>query len=430
MAGRHVVIVGAGMVGVSCALHATQRGWRATVVDPRGIAGGASSGNAGVIAISECLPIGSPDTLSAVPSMLLSKDGPLHIRPTYFPKLLPWLLRMLAVSTPGEVERLSAILATILGRSLDAHVELAGAAGVRERIRRTGWLKAYQTDAAFKAASAQFYAMRRHGVECEELDSAGIAEVEPAAAGRFSRGILHPECHQVGEPRSYIQALTDYLIASGGSIRTDEVIGFGGEGRDITSVKTRGGDIPGDAVVLAAGAWSRDLAAQLGCKVPLDTERGYHMMLDASACENKLRRPLYWAEKSIVLSPMNDSVRVTSSVEFAGLHAKPRYDLVRRHLAAVTNLLPGAMLRTGSDWLGFRPSMPDSLPVIGTSPRFKNAHLAFGHGHLGITMGPITGKLVGCLLDGAPVDIDLAPFSPERFHRGRQAAASPGKEFA
>jgi len=163
--------------------------------------------------------------------------------------------------------------------------------------------------------------------------------------------------------------------------------------------------------------------------VPLDTERGYHMMLDTSGCEVKLSTPLYWAERSIVLSPMNDSVRVTSSVEFAGIQAKPHYDLVRRHLPAVTNLLPGTVLRAGSEWLGFRPSMPDSLPVIGTSPRFRNAHLAFGHGHLGITLGPITGKLVGCMLHGAPIDIDMAPFSPERFHRDRQVD-SPRKEFA
>jgi D-amino-acid dehydrogenase len=430
MAGRHVVIVGAGMVGVSCALHALRRGWRVTVVDPRGIAGGASSGNAGVIAVSECMPIGSPSTLSSVPRMLLSRNGPLHIRASYFPKLLPWLACMVAVSTPREVDRLSHALAGMLAKCIEAHKELAAEAGMLDRIRKTGWLKAYESDATFQAAWPQFEAMRRRGVECMELDRDGIGQFEPALAGRFTRAVLHPLCHQVGEPRSYVQALADHFVAAGGRFQRDEVTGFTTDGQRVASVRTMGGNIEADAVVLAAGAWSRGLAAQLGCEVPLDTERGYHMMLDVSRCSMRLQRPLYWGERSIVLSPMGESVRVTSSVEFAGLHARPDYELVRRHLRAVTELLPGAAQQSGSEWLGFRPSMPDSLPVIGTSPRWRNAHLSFGHGHLGITMGPITGRLVGALLDGTPPGMDLAPFSPERFRRGSGAASHPRREFA
>jgi D-amino-acid dehydrogenase len=425
---RHVVVVGAGIVGVSTALHAHLRGWDVTLLDPRGIAGGASGGNAGVLALSECVPVGSPGTIRSVPRMLLSRAGPLHIRPAYFPRLLPWLARMLVASTPARVEQLSRALSAILGEALAAHEELAQPAGVRHCIVRSGWLKAFETEQGFESAASDFTLMRRRGVACDELASTGIGELEPALRGRFARAVFHPDCHHVGDPLVYVRALGDHLLAQGVEWRATAVKSFTTNGGRITGVVTESGTIATDAVVLAAGAWSKGLAAQLGCSVPLDTERGYHMMLDASACKVKLQRPLYWADNAVVISPMGDAVRVTSSVEFAGLEAEPDFDLVLRCLPAVRQLLPGAELVPGSMWLGFRPSIPDSLPVIGPVPGLSNAILAFGHGHLGLTLGPVTGKLVGALLDGVRPVISLDPFSPARFGaRGarRAPALSP-----
>jgi len=425
---RRVVIVGAGIVGVSTALHARMRGWDVTLVDPRGVAGGASSGNAGVIAVSECVPIGTPSTIKSVPRMLLSRDGPLHIRAVYFPRLLPWLWRMLLVSSPQKVEQLSLALASILDGSVAAHEELASAAGVRHTIVRSGWLKAFETDSSFAASQGEFELMRRRGVACDELDAAAIARLEPALQGRFARAVFHPDCQHVGDPHTYVCALGEHLLSMGIDWRQDEVHGFDTRGGQVTAVRMGVESIAADAVVLAAGAWSKQLAAQLGCSVPLDTERGYHMMLDASGCKLKLQAPLYWAEKAVVLAPMADSVRVSSSVEFAGLEAKPDFDLVLRSLPDVQRLMPGIELRPGSTWLGFRPSIPDSLPVIGPAPKVSNAFLAFGHGHLGLTMGPITGKLVGALLDGEPPLVPIDAFSPARFERHgmhNKAATSP-----
>jgi D-amino-acid dehydrogenase len=225
-----------------------------------------------------------------------------------------------------------------------------------------------------------------------------------------------------------VRAIGEHLLSMGVDWRQDEVHGFDTRGGQVTAVRMGGESIAADAIVLAAGAWSKQLAAQLGCSIPLDTERGYHMMLDASRCKLKLQAPLYWAEKAIVLAPMADSVRVSSSVEFAGLEAKPDFDLVLRSLPDVQRLLPGIELRPDSTWLGFRPSIPDSLPVIGPAPGVSNAFLAFGHGHLGLTLGPVTGKLVGALLDGGLPLVPIDAFSPARFERHRmhnKAPASP-----
>lgn len=415
---RHAVVIGAGIVGVSAALHARERGWDVTVLDPRGVAGGASSGNAGVVAVSECVPIGTPGTIRSVPRMLLSRDGPLHIRPNYFPRLVPWLLRMLVASTPSRVEQISIALADILARALPAHRQLAARAGVQGSLVRSGWLKAHETEAGFRGSAADYALMRRRGIACDELDGAAIARLEPALEGRFERAVFHPECHHVGNPQMYVHALGEHLVRQGATCLADEVTGIDVQGGRVTAVRTRKRRLPAEAVVLAAGAWSRPMAAMLGCKVPLDTERGYHLMLDASACRLGLQHPLYWAEKTIVIAPMDGLLRVTSSVEFAGIDAEPDYERVLRCLPHVQRLLPGVRMVPDSAWLGFRPSIPDSLPVIGRVPGIANAVLAFGHGHLGLTLGPVTGELVGALLDGETPAISLDPFSPERFgHR-------------
>lgn len=413
--GRHVVVIGAGIVGVSSAFYIRQRGWEVTLVDPLDVGSGASSGNAGVIAVSECVPVGTPGMLKSLPRMLLSSDGPLHIRPAYFPRLLPWLLRMLRASKPAKVESLSISLASILDKALDAHRELARAAGVEDSIVRSGWLKAFETESGFKGSRGDFELMRRRGVECEELNAEGVARLEPALKGKFSRAVFHPDCHHVGDPFAYVQALGRHVVKMGVNVIKDEVRGFEMSAGRVTAVRTQGHTIFADAVVMAAGAWSQNLAKQLGCNIPLDTERGYHMMLDASGCAVRLSHPLYWADKAVVISPMGDALRVTSSVEFAGLHAAPNFDLVLRCLPDIQSLLPGVRLLPNSAWLGFRPSMPDSLPVIGPVPDVPNAFLAFGHGHVGLTLGPVTGKLVGELLDGVSTHIPIEPFSPSRF---------------
>lgn len=415
MSERHVAIVGAGVVGISTALYARRNGWKVTLIDPQGIGQGASRGNAGMIAVSECLPIGSWSTIKSVPSMLLSSDGPLHIRPSYLPRLLPWLLSMAWHSQPSRVHAIAQALSGLLQRAVTAHRELAGEAGCAQLLQQTGWLKGINDAQRWQRFQTSVQQMQAHGVQCELLDANAIAAREPALLGKFQHAVFHPDCLQVGEPGHYVQSLGRYALQAGVQLHQAQVLGFVRQDSSVTAVRTSMGELPCDAVVVAAGAHSRQLAHELGSPVSLDTERGYHMMLDTTGCATPLRTPLHWVEKSLVLSPMDGGLRVTSSVEFAGLHAEARYELVRRHLPALQQLLPGVQLREGSEWLGFRPSMPDSLPVIGPAAAASNAWLAFGHGHLGLTLGPITGRLIAQQLNGQSSDLDLRPYAPSRF---------------
>ena len=411
---RSVAVIGAGIVGISCGLHLQRRGHRVTLLDPRGFGNGASFGNSAIIASSECLPVATPGTLLRVPAMLLSRDGPLHIRPAYLPALLPWLARFVAASTPARVARISTALAALLGPSVEEHRHLATLAGITAHIRPTGWLKAYQSVGAFERARPGYEAMRRLGVRCEELGPEEIRAREPALAPIFARAMFHAECHHVGDPHAYTAALGSCLVRAGACLRQEAATGFSFRDGSVTGVTTASGTVDADVVIVACGAWSKALASRLGERVPLDTERGYHAMF-ATEGAARLHAPVYWADRSVILSPMPTGLRMTSSVEFGGLHAGADYSHLNRLAAELRRALPAASAAVKSRWLGFRPSMPDSLPVIGATRRHANCFLAFGHGHLGLTLGPVTGRVVADLVDGLPSGIDVSPYAPQRF---------------
>jgi D-amino-acid dehydrogenase len=253
--------------------------------------------------------------------------------------------------------------------------------------------------------------MTRRGRRFELLNADELRQLEPALAPVFRHGFLQPEAAFLADPGAAVARLAADFLARGGSIVRDEVTGFELSGRPRRVVTLNGGH-EAEAIVLAAGAWSRGLARQLGAKVRLDTERGYHLMLPAA--DPGLRRPVVNGEEHFVLCPMETGVRLTSQVEFAGLDAPPDYRRIRALLPRAKRMLPGLVAEERSAWLGFRPSLPDSLPVIGPSPRHAEVLFAFGHGHLGLTQGPVTGRVVADLLAGRDPGIDLAPYRPGR----------------
>ena len=297
---------------------------------------------------------------------------------------------------------------------LAEHQHLAQRAGVASSLRRTGWLKAYESPRDFERDRAEYDAMRALGVPCEELGPEEIRAREPALAPIFSKAIFHPDCHHVGNPGAYTAALGAFLLREGADFRAEPATGFTFGSGAVNGVATATGTVAADAVVVACGAWSKGLAEQLGERVPLDTERGYHAMLSIDRGP-PLQSPVYWADRAVNLSPMPSGVRMASSVEFAGLDAPADYTHLNRLAANLRRALPGASLEVSSRWLGFRPSMPDSLPVIGPARRHGNCFLAFGHGHLGMTLGPVTGRLVADLVDGVATAIDMSPYAPQRF---------------
>ncbi|MCA8052363.1 NAD(P)/FAD-dependent oxidoreductase [Burkholderia arboris] len=420
---KTVVVIGGGIVGLSCAFFARRAGYRVRVVDPNIENRCASFGNAGVLAVCETLPIATPALLRQLPSLLLSRDSPLKIRWRYLPVLAPWLIRFALSSARAPFARSTRALGTILQTAVDAHTELAAACSVTDLLTATGWIKAYQSAEAYRNQSEELAILADLGIATQSLGPSDIDSLAPGFERVFERATLFTDCWQVKNPGAYVARIARACATDGVEFVRDTVTGFTFTNDRVTAARATDRTIDGDAFVIACGAWSKQLASAIGENVPLDTERGYHVMLDTGRRE-LLRAPLLWHEKSVVFSQLDYGLRMTSSVEFAGLKAPPKYQGIDRTLASIQSIAPAlAELQVKSRWLGFRPSMPDSVPVIGASARHPNCFLAFGHGHLGLTLGPQSGRLIVQAIQGHGTDIDLAPFSPSRFgSRGSNAS--------
>jgi D-amino-acid dehydrogenase len=409
---KTVAVIGAGIVGVSAALFLQRDGHDVTLIDRAGPAAGTSFGNAGGVVSTTCMPLGMPGLLRKVPRMLLDPQGPLVVRWAYLPRIAPWLLGLLRASRPERVEVIADALAALNRRTEAPWRELTRQAGIGELLRPGGWLKAYETDAGFAASQPERDLMARRALPFEVLNADELRQLEPGLAPIFKHGFFQPDCTFVANPGRAVKALAADFVQRGGHLRIEEVTGFEPGARPHRISTVSGRVVDADVVVLAAGAWSRGLARQLGARVPLDTERGYHLMLPPA--EPGLRRPVIHGEGAFILVPMEEGVRLASQVEFAGLDAPPDFRRVRGLLPTAKRMLPSLTTEERSAWLGFRPSLPDSLPVIGPSPGLPDAYLAFGHGHLGLTEGPLTGRLIADLVAGRDPGFDLSPYRPGR----------------
>jgi D-amino-acid dehydrogenase len=410
-----VVVVGAGIVGICCALQLQLAGARVTVLDRAAPGEGASYGNGAVIDEGSVIPVATPGILKQLPKMLLDPLSPLALRWSYLPKLAPWLRRFLAAARPAEVERISRALAKLQAGTLDSYAQLLEAAGAPEMLQRRGWLCVYQTEAGYRAYTDSLELQRRRGVQYEVLPPEELRQLEPAlgSSERFHAGLYYPDVGHVTDNFRLVQVLAQALQDRGGRISREEVRGFafGAEGPE--QVVTDRDRHAFDRVVIAAGAWSRDLVRQLGSDLPLDTERGYHLTLPASGVQPRM--PVFSTERAMVSTPVEGGLRLAGTVELGGLDAPPdwrRADLLLNNARGWYPDLDGA---GASRWMGFRPSMPDSLPVISLAPRHRNAIFAFGHGHCGLMMGARTGELVRDLALNRTPSLDLTPFRADRF---------------
>jgi D-amino-acid dehydrogenase len=411
----HVLIAGAGFVGLSTALYLQREGARVTVLDPNGPGEGASKGNAAMLAVDSVLPVAMPGVLREVPGMLLDPLGPLAIRWAYLPRIAPWLIRFVAASRRSRVEEIAAALRPLLAAAVEAYLPLLEAAGASDILRRTGWLTLYETDESFREAQYGMELQRRLGVVLEVLRAEEIRQAEPSLAPIYRHAVLNPENAHVLDPYRLAQRLAETVTREGGTIERRAITGFEFAAGRPVAARTAEGSVPFDAVVIAAGAWSRPLARALGQDVPLDTERGYHITLPSPGVMP--RRPIYSGDHSFAVTPLEIGLRFAGTVELGGLKAPPNYERAEKLLIHGRRMFPGLESNGASRWMGFRPSMPDSLPVIGKVPSADNAVLAFGHGHLGLTLGAITGKLAAALALSRPTILDVTPYRAERFGR-------------
>ena len=414
---KTVAVIGAGMVGVAAARWLQRDGHEVTLIDPQPPGQGASFGNAGCFNPSSVVPIAMPGTLKKAPGYLMDPLGPLRIRWRYLPSLAPWLIRYIRAGTPERIEQQAVALKSLLFPCLDTLMDLARDAGAERYIARNGILMVYRTEAAWNAEAYAFDIRKRHGIEWHELNADELRQFDPNVSRDYIRARhLFNNGHCL-DPGGLVAALAEAVQRDGGKLLRARATGFSLDGGKLRAVATDGGEVRADAAVLATGAHSKRLAATLGNAVPLETERGYHLML--SNPEVMPRVPTSDADAKFVATPMDGGIRFAGTVELAGLDAPPDWRRAERLLQLGRKLYPGLSEAHPQDriklWMGHRPGMPDSLPVLGRSRRSPDVFYAFGHGHVGMTGGPYTGKVIADLVAGRPAPIDLTPFRPDRF---------------
>lgn len=408
----HVSVIGAGIVGMSAALYLQQDGHKVSVFDGNEPGSGASYGNAGSISTSMSLPTVTPRVLKRLPKMIVDPYGPLQLRARYLPRLAPWLAKLaLATRGPKFVASTHA-LGNLLDGAEEAYESLIRRASAQDLVSAPGRLLLYSTTAAYEGSAAGRAEWDRRGFKYEKLAANEVREIEPCLSGSvFEHGIFFSGTLHLSNPQALVQRFAAALVANGGSIVKQHVREIrGATGRRI--VATGNGEHPTDTVVIAAGAWSKAICRPLGLRVPLVSERGYHLMFPAIS--PMLRRSVLWADKYVHLVPIAGGVRLTSGVELASLDAPPDYRRIYRLAELARALAPALAREPTSKWLGFRPSLPDSLPIIGRVPAHRDVILCFGHQHLGMTMGPVSGRIVADLVAGRTPPVDLTPFRVDR----------------
>ncbi|MEI7712703.1 MAG: FAD-binding oxidoreductase [Rhodospirillales bacterium] len=416
----HVVVIGAGIVGAASALELLRDGHRVTIVEP-GEPGGeqaASYGNGTLLNPSSIIPMSSPGIWKKVPSYLLDPLGPLAIRWSYLPKLLPWLTRFLAAgSTAAKIGAVGKALRPLLLDAPARHRKLAEEAGIGDMITKQGVLFAFPDRAAFAAEALSWKVRADNGVKWLELDEDALRQQEPSLDRHYKFAVLVEENGQCRDPGAYVAALIRHAVDQGAVLMRTRANGFRIEGGRLCSITTPGDEIPCERAVIAAGAWSKVLARQAGDNVPLETERGYHIVIRDPGIEP--RYPVMPSDGKMGCAMTPQGLRLGGQVELAGLEADPnwkRADVLLRFARKVYPGIPeGLSLDHVKVWMGHRPSMPDGLPCLGPASGCSDVIYAFGHGHVGLTAGATTGLVVADIVAGRKPRVDLAPYAAGRF---------------
>ncbi|TRC73084.1 FAD-binding oxidoreductase [Mesorhizobium sp. WSM4307] len=414
-----VIVIGAGIVGLSVAYEALQSGAAVTIIDRDPEGDKASFGNAGGIAVTEVIPLSVPGLWKKVPFWVLDPLGPLAIRVRHAPHLLPWLWGFAKVGTPSEVRRISGALASINSHVYDDLVPLFNKVGLANDLYRNGALTVYESESGLRRDQPEWDAKRSLGIEAQELSGSQVRGMEPALGPIVKNGVFMPQWSHVSDPKKVVDVLRNWLAANGVQIMRGQVdrVDPTTDGAEITL--NGGRTLSAAKIVIAAGAWSAQLANRLGDHVLLESERGYNTTIPSPGIS--LEREVIFADRKLVATPLSIGLRIGGAAEFGGLKAAPNFKRSKALTTLAKLYLPGIKEEGGVEWSGHRPATPDSLPVIGLSGPSRHILYAFGHGHLGLTLGPTTGKIVGDLLLGRQPCLDAAPFSVARFsQKGRR----------
>ena len=408
----HVIVIGGGIVGASAGIWLRRLGAEVTVIDRLGWGRGTSHGNAGILAACSMVPVTGPGLIPKAPGMLANPDYPLFLRWSYLPKLLPWLLKYLAHANDADTRRIAAGLAPVVSDSVEQHTALAKGTAAEEWIRPSDYSYAYRDRTAYMADAYGWSLRAEHGFVPTLTEGRAVREREPNLAPEIRCLATLSDHGYIRDPGRYVAALGATFEALGGRTITAEVTDLTLEDDRIAQVETTAGSHACDAAVLATGVWSKPLMRKLGLNIPLETERGYHIVFENA--EGGPSHPIMLAAGKFVATPMAAGLRCAGVVEFGGLDAGPSkapFDLLRRQTRAA---FPRLIWEDDIEWQGHRPAPADSLPLIGEI-RSTRVFTGFGHHHIGLTAGPKTGRLLAQLITGQTPNMDLTPYRPTRF---------------
>ena len=407
------LIIGAGIIGLTTAFRLAEAGQKVLILDRKGMALEASRGNAGAFAFADVEPLASPGILWKAPGWLLDPLGPLSMPLSYAPRMLPWLWRFWRASRPAAHEAATAAQSHLMALARSETDSIFAATGLFHHLRRDGAIYLYEGAAALKAATPLWSLRARNGVAFEKVSGARLADLQPGLHPKYTHGVFIPGWMTVSDPYDVATAIGQAALARGARYEQAEVVDLSANEQLAEVHLSDGRRISASKIVLACGAWSRPLAARMGDHLPLETERGYNTTLPTGAFD--LKRQLVLPADGYVVTPLSTGIRVGGAVELAGLTRAPDFRRAAILLRKAEGVMPGLKIEGGMQWMGFRPSFPDSLPVIGRSPRSPRVLYAFGHGHLGLTQSAATARLIADLALNRPPAIDLAPYRPERF---------------
>ncbi len=405
-----ITIIGAGIIGVAIAYRLTSAGHKVTLIDRDAPGMGASFGNAGHFATEQVFPLASPDVLGNIPQMMFDRRGPLVLKPAHMLRFLPWGLRFLWASRKSAFQRGIRATKSLNDGALAHWRELLSETGLSDLGRTRGSLEIFQTGSAFRQAAALAERFIRHGVRTEILNARQVRERVPALTGDLAGALFFPDTGHTVNPHRLVTAIFDQALAKGLCFIQDDITAL--DHKAGRGVVMRGGKgiYETEKLVLSSGVLSRDLLKSLGLSAPLEAERGYHYMLPRPGIAVDL--PLTFHERKFILTPMEHGIRLAGTVEFAGVKAPPTPNRARMLFDFARQSFPELDDRAAEEWMGFRPTLPDYLPVI---DRRDNIVFAFGHQHLGLTQAAITARLVQEMISGAAPAIDLSPFRLDRF---------------
>ncbi|MDO8327456.1 MAG: FAD-dependent oxidoreductase [Cypionkella sp.] len=407
------VVIGAGIIGTAIAHDLQRRGQQVLLLDRDAPGRGASFGNMASIAVTEFMPASRPSVWKQIPGWMLDPEGPVRIRPSYMPRLLPWFLRFIAASRPSKLRALEAEGAALCARSLDDTLALLRETGLENQISDEGCLSLYTDEAEFKADRDHIEILDRFGFPHEVIGRQAIKALEPELSDKIGMAVRFPQNRSMRDPYQLVVKLAERFTALGGRIDTGEVTGFTRADSIREVVLKDGRRIAADAVVICAGAFSGRLSAMLGEPIPLETERGYHTQIMAPGIS--MKHSIIWPARAFMVTPTAGGIRVGGTVEMAGLDAAPDYRRAKITVRRAREALPALRCEDFTEWMGHRPALPDTVPILSASAKTKGVFYATGHGHLGLTYAATTARLMGDLITGAKPQLDLHPYRVNRF---------------